>query len=86
MNIFIALQSKRISLCLWVLQMFPSSEMAEGVVDKKLAEPHVRLLISLLPGVLPSITEDWAVWLLQVQSTCRNVPMCLCLFIFILIS
>lgn len=57
--------------------------MAEGVVDKKLAEPHVRLLISLLPGVLPSITEDWAVCLLQVQSTCMHMPTEIVLFIFL---
>ncbi|KAG0590671.1 hypothetical protein KC19_1G118100 [Ceratodon purpureus] len=45
--------------------MLPSSEMAAGVVDSKLAEPHLKLLISHLPVLLSCITHDWIIRLLQ---------------------
>lgn len=56
--------------------MLPSSEMAAGVVSSKLAEPHVRLLISHLPGVLSCVDDDWVTRLLQVRpcGLCNIVP------------
>jgi hypothetical protein len=62
------------------LQMLPSSEMAAGVVDSKLAEPHLKLLISHLPVLLSCVTHDWTIRLLQVWSSvellaCNNCSM-----------
>lgn len=51
------------------LQMLPSSEMAARVVDNKLDEPHLKLLISHLPVLLSCVTHDWVIRLLQVRSS-----------------
>lgn len=45
--------------------MLPASEMAAGVVDSKLAEPHLKLLISHLPVLLSCTARDWIIRLLQ---------------------
>lgn len=68
--------------------MLPASEMAAGVVDSKLAEPHLKLLISHLPVLLSCTARDWIIRLLQVCNikSCNNcsvndvLPICSCFF------
>nr|XP_024366973.1 testis-expressed protein 10-like isoform X2 [Physcomitrium patens] len=45
--------------------MLPSSELAAGVVDSRLAEPHLKLLISHFPRLLLGIAQDWITRLSQ---------------------
>ncbi|CAM6100933.1 unnamed protein product [Calypogeia fissa] len=46
-------------------KMLPSSEFSEGVSDPKLSEPHVKTLVSYLPGLITCVSSDWVPRLLQ---------------------
>lgn len=59
--------------------MLPSSELAAGVVDSRLAEPHLKLLISHFPRLLLGIAQDWITRLSQVRCGVDDEP---CDFLF----